>query len=173
MSLFPHDKTEDTAATWTLAQGSSWWAEGSCPYLKASLARAHRETWLEVARWRSFHWAKHHAGAAGKKIHMRLSCSASCSYGCGRCSVAAFPPSQKAASVSVVHTGGVFLSGEYKEPWLLPHDIWNDAISFFKKSPRSFVSLTAQGKQVGWVLLLTTLSHVVAGGLLNVRTSLM
>lgn len=37
--------------------------------------------------------------------------------------MAAFPPSQKAASVSVVHTGGVFLSGEYKEPWLLPHDI--------------------------------------------------
>lgn len=59
------------------------------------------------------------------------------------------------------------------EPWLLPHDIWKGAISFFKKSPQSFISLTAQGKQVGWVLLLTTLSHVVTGGLSNVRTSLM
>lgn len=130
MTLFPHDKAQDTAGIWTLAQGSSWWAptsacwaEGSCPNLKASLPRAHRETCLEVARWGSFHWAKQHEGAAGtlcckwgaagKRIHMRLSCSASCFYGCGRCSVVVFSPSQKAGSVSVVLTGGVFLSGEY------------------------------------------------------------
>lgn len=61
-------------------------------------------------------------GAAGKKIHMRLSCSASCFYGCGRCSVVAFPPSQKAGSVSVVLTGTVFV-WRIQEPWELPHDI--------------------------------------------------
>lgn len=57
-----------------------------------------------------------HCAANGGQLgrgSMRLSCSASCFYGCRRCSVVVFPPSQKAGSVSVVLTGGVFLSGEY------------------------------------------------------------
>ena len=113
-------------------------------------------------------------GAAEKRSRTRLSCSASCFHSCGRCGAVAFPPSQKPGSVSVVlKRRRCVLAWRIHEPWLLPHDIWNDVISFFRKSIRSFVSLTAQGKQIGLVLLLTTLSHVVAGGLLNVRTSLM
>lgn len=81
------------------------------------------------------------------------------------------PLRQKPGLVVLQHRQCVFV-WRIHEPWLLPRDICNDVISFFRKSIRSFVSLTAQGKQVGWVLLLTTLSHVVAGGLLNVRTSL-
>lgn len=141
----------------------------------SGMLRVTKQSSMWGAAWRAAWRPYCKRGAAEKRSYRRLSGSVSCFHSCGRCSVVASSASQKAGFVSVVlkHRQCVSI-WRIHEPLLLSHDIQNDVISFFRESIWSFVSLTAQGKQVVWVLLLTTsLSHVVAEGLLNVRTSLM